>query len=35
MLKLPFPTGAGMELIVTTAVGSSTVPVTVVGLMLR
>ncbi len=36
MLNLPsFPIGAGMELIVTTAVGSSTVPVTVVGLMLR
>ena len=35
MLKLPFATGAGIELIVTVAVGSSTVPLTVVGLMLR
>ena len=34
-LKPPPATVAGTELIVTVAVGSSTVPVTVVGLMLR
>ena len=35
MLKLPFATGVAMELIVSVAVGSSMVPVTVVGLILR
>ena len=34
MLNAPFMTGAAIELTVTVAVGSSTVPVTVVGLML-
>src|SRR6185295_3514930 len=35
MLKLLPATGAAIELIVTVAVGSSTVPVTVVGVMLK
>ncbi len=35
MLNAPFETGAGIELIVTVAVESSTVPLTVVGVMFR
>ena len=35
MLNEPFDTGAGSELTVTVAAGSSTVPVTVVGLKFR
>src|SRR6202040_3174820 len=35
MLKAPFETGAGMELTATFAVGSLTVPLTVVGLRFK
>ena len=35
MVKVPFATAAGIELIVTSASAASTVPVTVVGLMFR